>query len=257
LTTEAYQQALAVNGEDHEIWHALGICNANQKRHREAATNFRRAIQLCQSFAPAYEDLAISLAAMEAFPEAIAICKCMIALFPARAPAHLKLAAVMVLKGDLQTALSAYHHAGKLDARSASAALGMAQVLNRLGRRDQAEQWGRKAVALDEKNADAHNHLGMALAAQGKLSEAICCFQHSIELAPACADGFTNLAGGVLQCRLHRRAIELYRKAAELAPRLGRRAKQPAAGVNYPDDVDERELFAEHAKWGGRWRSPT
>src|SRR5260370_16891442 len=56
-------------------------------------------------------------------------------------------------------------------------------LAHQLGREDAADLIGR-AVALKPEFAEAHNDLGVVLGAQGKLSEAIACFDHAATLNP-------------------------------------------------------------------------
>jgi tetratricopeptide (TPR) repeat protein len=56
-----------------------------------------------------------------------------------------------------------------------------------------AEAEARKAVAFDDKNADAHNLLGAALASQGKFREAVPEFQMAVRLDPQLQSAKDNL----------------------------------------------------------------
>ena len=56
-----------------------------------------------------------------------------------------------------------------------------------------AEAEARKSIAFDDKNADAHNLLGAALASQGKLREAVPEFQTAVRLDPQLQSAKENL----------------------------------------------------------------
>jgi len=56
-----------------------------------------------------------------------------------------------------------------------------------------AEAEARKSIAFDDKNADAHNLLGAALASQGKLREAVPEFQAAVRLDPQLQSAKDNL----------------------------------------------------------------
>lgn len=71
-------------------------------------------------------------------------------------------------------------------------------------------------AGLDEKNADAHNNVGAALATEGKLDEAIFHYRSSIALNPNNAATYNNLGAALAtQGRLDE-AVERFRDAVRL-----------------------------------------
>src|SRR5260370_37272381 len=88
-------------------------------------------------------------------------------------------------------------------------------LAHQLGREDAADLIGR-AVALKPEFPEAHNDLGVVLGAQGKLSEAIACFEHAARLNPNYAQARPNLANALLALgRLDQRAAT-YERAATI-----------------------------------------
>src|SRR5262249_51471282 len=98
----------------------------------------------------------------------------------------------------------------------------------------------RKAIALAPKHATAHNNLGVALRARGKVAEAIACYHQAIELSPKDAKAHYNL--GAILCDVKRDydgAIGCFRRAIVLDPNY------PEAHCNLGQALVARGDFAE------------
>ncbi len=86
-------------------------------------------------------------------------------------------------------------------------------------KRDEAIADFRKAIDLDPKSAMAHNRLGAALRAQGRLDEAIACCRKAIELDPKYVIAHANLGFTLERQGKLDDAIACYRKSIELNPK--------------------------------------
>jgi superkiller protein 3 len=83
---------------------------------------------------------------------------------------------------------------------------------------DQAVGWYRKAIALDGSNIFAHGQLGLAMAGQGKIDDAIKEFQIVLKARPNDAEMHCNL-GILLESQGKTdEAIEHYRQALQIKP---------------------------------------
>jgi predicted O-linked N-acetylglucosamine transferase (SPINDLY family) len=65
-------------------------------------------------------------------------------------------------------------------------------VLSELGKPGESATYCRRALELKPDCAEAHNNLGMALKAQGRLDEALSCFRRALELKPDYAEAHSN-----------------------------------------------------------------
>jgi tetratricopeptide (TPR) repeat protein len=74
------------------------------------------------------------------------------------------------------------------------------------------------AVAVTPRNVIAHNNLGTALAAQGRIDEAIGHFQDALAINPDYADAHYNLANQLSELHRMEEAIAHYRSAVQLKP---------------------------------------
>jgi len=77
----------------------------------------------------------------------------------------------------------------------------------------------RKSIELDPKDARAHTVLGIALAQQKKLDEAMACWRKAIELDPRDARAHTGLGLALAQQKKLDEAMACWRKAIELDPK--------------------------------------
>jgi Tfp pilus assembly protein PilF len=94
----------------------------------------------------------------------------------------------------------------------------LAAALNRLGEHAEAEARARRAVRLDETQAEAHNNLGIALGGQGRARAAAESFRRATELRPTYVEAWFNL-GKVEAARGELDAARAaYRRVLELAP---------------------------------------
>lgn len=75
-----------------------------------------------------------------------------------------------------------------------------------------------RAIDVVPDNSIAHNNLGMALVAEGRLPDALPHFQKAVEYAPADTDARSNLGNALRTLGRPAEAVPEYEKALELAP---------------------------------------
>ena len=81
-----------------------------------------------------------------------------------------------------------------------------------------AERMFRKALVINPNNADAHQRLGVTLAAQRKVDEAIAHYRKALEIKPDHTEAHYNLGNALAVQRKADEAIAHYRKALESKP---------------------------------------
>ncbi len=84
------------------------------------------------------------------------------------------------------------------------------------GRWEVAEQLYRQILSVDPDLAEAHMNLGIALAGQSRLDEAIAAFENAVLLRPESADGWFNLGNALFHSQQTSRAVEAFTKAVSL-----------------------------------------
>jgi arylsulfatase A-like enzyme/Tfp pilus assembly protein PilF len=112
---------------------------------------------------------------------------------PGFGPAHLGAADCRLARGDLPGALGALQAGRKASPKDARVAEREAQVLRRLGRRDEAARAYAAAAALAPKDALLKVQLGEALRDLGRLDEAAAALREAVTLDPAPASYWNSL----------------------------------------------------------------
>ena len=122
-------------------------------------------------------------------------------LDPNNASAHYALARLLLRQGDRAGAAAEFTRYGKLQQemktqRMENVALEIGSGLKEMnaGNLTGAVADFRKAVQAAPQSADAHNHLGVALANLGQTDAAMAEFQKAIELQPKTAAAYNNVA---------------------------------------------------------------
>lgn len=107
-------------------------------------------------------------------------------------------------------------HALALDERSEFAHVNLGLHLHGdLGDTQAAIRHYQQAIAIDAKNANAHNNLGAALADQNRVGEAVPSYRKAIELNATLPSAYTNLSLALIRLGEFREAEQLAREAIE------------------------------------------
>jgi superkiller protein 3 len=234
----------------------LGLTLLEQKKSREAADAFRKAVAGRKDWAAAHYNLGLALAAAgdargagARFREAVALnpahalaqhnlgqfllsegnrkgaIHCFqraVALEPQFALAHCNLGNARRAVNDVQGAGASFRRALALDPRLRAARAGLGGVLEAEGDRDGAVACYRQAVALDPAWAVGHNLLGAALEARGDREAALAGFREAVRLDRNYALAYYNLGNSLKAKGWVEDAVASFRKAVGLDPKLAR-----------------------------------
>ncbi len=181
---QIYRQVLAVEPDQPDAFHLLGVIAHQAGRHEAAVEYIRRAIGLKGNAAPFHNNLGEVYRALRRISEAVACYRRALELNPGYAEAHSN--------------------------------LGLA--LNGQGKFEEAVACCRRALELKPDFADAHNNLGLALKEQGKLDEALACHGRALQLKPDFAEAHTNLGSVFKDQGKLEEAVASYRRALGLKP---------------------------------------
>lgn len=149
-------------------------------------------------------------------------------LQPKEAEPHLLAGRLLENENKFSDAEAEYKRALELDAHSADAAVGLANIYMRARRFPEAEEYLRKVVAAQGDSAPVHIQLGRVLAAEGKNDAAIGELQAGVELAPGdesaqrdLAELYTTAQKNDLAEAAYRKLIVAHPNEVELRRRLG------------------------------------
>jgi predicted O-linked N-acetylglucosamine transferase (SPINDLY family) len=121
--------------------------------------------------------------------------------------------------GKRDEALDCYRRVLQLDPAYTPAYNNRAIVLRSLGQLDEAVQCYRQALELKPRDAQVLNNLGNALRDQGQLDAAIASFRQALELDPSTAVFHNNLGIALGELGESDQALACSRRALELDPR--------------------------------------
>lgn len=137
---------------------------------------------------------------------------------PDFAEAWHRLGLVAQAAGRLDEAADFMRKAVRLDEQQPLYFFGLGQVLQDQDQLGEAEKLFRQALALNPNLAPAYNHLGLVLQSEQRFDEALRCFREAVRCHPGYARAFNNL-GNLLKVRGDLpEAIGCFRAAVRLSP---------------------------------------
>ncbi len=219
---EFYRKALAINPNNAEAHTFLGGILADQGQLQAAREHLQRAIELDPKGAAAHFNLGNSFAAERRWEEAVQSLNKAIELDPANPGARNNLGVYLLELGRTSEAANALTGAVEVNPEYAQAHHNLANALSQLGRHGEAMRHWQEAVRLKPSIADAQRSLGAAMLAEGDLDGAVEHLGASLRLAPNDLDALMNLATAYYQKGDPARAVQVTRKAANLARMAGR-----------------------------------
>ena len=201
---------------------AAGVELAEKGDHAAACRRFARAIELCPSYATAYDNWGLSLAHLGRYAAACDKFARSIAINPRHAEAYNNWGLVLVDGGRHAEACEKYARAIRLDPRHAAAHSNWAVALVDMGRPTEALAKCAAAVAIDRRYANAHYNWGCALSDLGRHAEACAKFATAATLDPRQKKTFCNWGLALAALRRHADAAETFAKAVALDPRYAK-----------------------------------
>lgn len=189
-----WQHTISVTDRNYVARTNLGYELAERGRLDEAIVQFRGALQIVPTFAPARENLGLAFSRQGKTAEAIRQYEIVTRLQPTNAVVRAEFGLALANAHRYDEAIRQYGVALQLQPNLPIAHLWLANVLIRQGRVPDAITHYQHALALDPSSAEAHNNLGAALASEGRLREAIIQFSEALRLNPGYIDARNNLA---------------------------------------------------------------
>jgi tetratricopeptide (TPR) repeat protein len=177
----------------------LGAALQEGGRPAEAIEHYRRAIAYKPGYAPALANLGTALRAVGRVDEAVAIYSQVLEHDSARATTHLNLGNALMTQGRMTEAIAAFREALRLDPTThareslANALYDEAATAIERGDHERAITQLREAIGLKPGYAAAHNNLGIALASQGLIKDAIVEWEAALRVDPNLTGARQNL----------------------------------------------------------------
>ena len=179
------------------IQHDLGLACLEVGRIADAIAALQRAVASSPRYADAYFRLGIAWEKLGNIGAAVVAYNRATELLPSLTEAWFRAGALVYTLGHRDQAIGCFRRAAANGDNSSFARLGKARALLIEDRNQEAEQVLRKTLALDSRNAMAHDLLGNLLSEFGRFNEARDCFERAIAIAPLLAGSYYDL----VRCR--------------------------------------------------------
>jgi protein O-GlcNAc transferase len=191
-----YRQILAVQPNQGDALHLLGLLASQAGRHQSAADLIRRAIAVNPANLDYYINLGNALVAQGQLDEAITTYGRVLQFKPDFAMAHNNLGATLKARGRLDEAIASYRRALRIDPGYTDVHNNLGVALQEKGQLDEAVGACRRAIQIKPDHTEAWYNLGIALKSQGHLDEASGAFRRALQIKPDHVKALNNL--GVL-----------------------------------------------------------
>ncbi len=186
--------------------------------HEQAASMYRRAIELGNDDEHVVNDLGVVLQELERYGEAKQAYQAALDKQPNFAPALVNIAKCLTGEGKLQEAHQYLQRAADLYPATPGYLRSLGLSFNSLGRFDEAVRWLEKATKLDPEFAEGQNSLAIALANAGRLEDSLMAHRRTLELQPTMLSSYHNLAIAHVSLKQFDEALKLSAQATEMAP---------------------------------------
>lgn len=192
-----YREVLALDPQNIDALHFLGVVAHQQGRHGQAEELISRALLRDGSNAPAYSNLGNALQAQGKLQEAIDCYRRALELAPDYVDALVNLGAAFRAQGELERAVGCYRKAVELNPDFPAAYNNLAMTLLGLRRPDEALENYRRALQLRPESAELRFGLSMVKLLLGDYESGLALYESRLE-----KDALSQGVGGALQARL-------------------------------------------------------
>jgi len=191
------RDAVLLEPFDPVIQHDLGLACLEVGYIPDAIAALQQAVAINPRYADAYFRLGIALEKLGDVGGAIVAYDRATQLLPSLTEAWFRAGALVCELGHRDEAIGCFRRAAVTGGKTSFGRLGKARVLLTENRNQEAEQVLRQTLAVDPRNAMAHDLLGNLLSEFGRFDEARECFARAIAIAPLLAGCYYDL----VRCR--------------------------------------------------------
>lgn len=191
-----------------KIWFSVGKDYLNKKKYDDAIRNFKVSIEYDSTFIPAYLNLAWAYLQKA---QTLTMDTTWKIYYDSASTVYRKIAKINpqdsrgwqglgfmygIYKNDVDSGIYFYRKALQVDPNNNDARYGLAKLLDRAGRKDEAEKLYKEALARDPDNPGLNKSYGKFLTEQGRYDEAVPYIEKVLPKTPNDIELITYLAKG-------------------------------------------------------------
>lgn len=234
-----YRQILAVEPDNADSLHLLGMLEHQRGRHETAIEMIRQAIVRNPNQAAFHSNLGTILQAQGKLDEAAASFERALALKPDWAEVHSNLGNILQTQGRLEEAATRQQQALAIKPNLAEAWSNLGNVRDAQGLPSEAVSCYERALAIKPGYVDALNNLGAVLLAQDRIGEAMAQLEQALVLSPNYAPAHNNLGNALIQQDRIDGARAHYQRALALKPEYANAHNNLANALKQQGDFAE------------------
>lgn len=213
-----FRRILEIEPSHPDALYRLGETARQQGNNQEAAEFIGKAIELNSNVANFHYSLGCALQELNRVEEAAESYMRAILFDPGHAKAHNNLGCVRHIQGRLDEAAKSYRQALNLNPDLEEASFNLGMILKEQRKLDEAVAWLRQAVAGGSDRAQWLRCLADVVKEQGECREAIELYERAVEIDAGAADILFNLAVAYGESGMLDKAIACYQRVLRLAP---------------------------------------
>jgi dTDP-4-amino-4,6-dideoxygalactose transaminase/predicted O-linked N-acetylglucosamine transferase (SPINDLY family) len=160
------------------------------------------------------------------------------------------------MRGQIEPAVKAMAKAAECDHENAETYSNLGLLLKEARRHDDAIVCLQRALELDPKRADAHNNLAVTLLDMNRLAEAEASARASVAIDPKNALAWNTIGVALMGQSRMAGAVDAYRRVLKLEPNNAGVHSNMLFAMSQMEDIDAKELFAEHLRYAERVEAP-
>ena len=242
--------SLTKDPDNAEAHSNLGVMLQNLGNLEEAVSSYQAALAIMPEYTEGHFNLGNAFRSLGGIEEAAASFSKALACNPDHAEAHNNLGLTLLSRGNVDEAIASYRRALAIDDNFALAHYNLGTAYTEQGKPDEAVISYRKALAIEPDSAKSHNNLGKTFQDMGEMDESRLCFQKAIAIDPDFAGAYRNL--GITMQSLGRldEAVESYRQCLAIKPDFAEAQSNLVFSLNYIEDYNPAESFAEARRYG-------
>ena len=220
-----FKKTIELNHNDPDSYYNLGLLYYAEKKYNDAAEQFFKFIQIKNDDPDSYYNLGLTQIelnkfqdAYDNFNKAITISSDNIEYIFGLAKAYDRRSDTSGTMKDIDAAIESYLQIVVMDSMHEEANYRLAICYAKKGMWEESVNYCKKVIEINNKSAEAHNQLGLALYCRSDIDTAIIMYKKSIALNPAYTQAYYNLGYALEKHGNFKEAIETFNKYIDLTP---------------------------------------